>query len=197
MFDKLRIAVTLRVILIAVLLLNSLVPGLALAKPLRSNGSVRNLEKQIGEKSDKLSFSENNYQQRFDRPLDKPEQASENAPIQAETTLLPDERHLSITSVGRMPDALGIVTEDVSCDEFDVGIKCDFTLAVRIESSFWGLGRLYWQVQWSDSDGSGGNYYGLAVVDAPSVYWYGDPDIDFFPVSHSQLALLRLLERVL
>jgi RHS repeat-associated protein/CSLREA domain-containing protein len=91
MFAKPRIAVTLRVFLIVVILFNALAPTFASAKSSLSNDSFGSSENQITGNSDKTSLSKNNYLQRFARPtsqVSELEQASENAVMQMSTVLL-------------------------------------------------------------------------------------------------------------
>jgi len=72
MFAKPRMAVALRVFLMAVILFNALSPTLASAKPSLPNNSADSSENQNWGKSheiDRSSLKSNNYLQRFARPI--------------------------------------------------------------------------------------------------------------------------------
>lgn len=68
MFAKLSMALTVRLILIAVILFNALTPTFASAKSSFPNDLVGFVQNQIVGKGDKVSLAENNYRQRFARP---------------------------------------------------------------------------------------------------------------------------------
>lgn len=95
--------------------------------------------------------------------------------------------YLTITSVTRAPDAIGVSREEVTCVEVPEigGIRCDFVLAV-VSPNQYTVGRLFENLQFTDSRGAGVyTYYTYANVVANGGYWYAGPTINLFSTTVS------------